>query len=288
MGAPAATVCSTCDLTTVKHHVLPLMLALALGASACTADGGTAAPATPTGSTAAASESSPAAQGTVYVSLGDSWPEGAHCNGCRTFPQSHAEALGKTLGEPVSFLDLAGQAQPYFDTPGGGGSAGLLKALRTDEPFREEVATGDIIVIATGPNDGGDHFDQITAGECGGKRDTACVRPLARTWKREFDAILDEIEALRDGQPTAIRLVNAANAFDDPASSAATRRGFAAYFEALTVALCDNAKDHDVVCVDVRPVLNGPDFEQPVDDSSQASMDAVAELLIDPGVPELE
>ena len=36
---------------------------------------------------------------------------------------------------------------------------------------------------------------------------------------------------------------------------------------------------HDVVCVDVRPVLNGPDFEQPVNDSSQESMDAVAELL---------
>lgn len=272
----------------MKHPVTALMLALALGTAACTADDGTSARTTPKGSTAATSDSSSAPPGPVYVSLGDSWPEGAHCNGCRTFPQIHAEALETTLGKPVTFVDLAGQAQPYFDTPGGGGSAGLLKALRTEEAFREEVARGDVIVIATGPNDGGDIFEQITAGRCGGKDDTACVRPLARTWKREFDAILDEIAALREGRPTAIRLVNAANAFDDPASSAATRRGFAAYFEGLTAAVCGNAEEHDAVCVDVRPVLNGPEFEQPVDDSSQASMDAVAELLIDTGVAELE
>jgi hypothetical protein len=82
--------------------------------------------------------------------------------------------------------------------------------------------------------------------------------------------------------------VNAANAFNDPTSSAATLRGFEAYFRALTVALCDNAEAHDVVCVDVRPVLNGPDFEQPVNDSSQESMDAVAQLLLESGVHELE
>ena len=265
------------------------VLVLALGAAACAADGGSAETTTPTGSTTAATgESTPAPQGFNYVSLGDSWPEGAHCNGCRTFPQIHAEALEETLGEPVKLIALAGQAQPHFDRPGSGGSAGLLEALRTDESFREKVATGDIIVIATGPNDGGEIFEQITDGRCGGKDDTACVAPRARTWKREFDAILDEIEETRQGRPTAIRLVNAANAFNDPSRSAATLRGFDAYFEALTVALCDNAEAHDVVCVDVRPVLNGPHFGQPVNDSSQESMDAVAELLLQSGVPELE
>ena len=82
--------------------------------------------------------------------------------------------------------------------------------------------------------------------------------------------------------------MNAANAFTDPSFSPATARGFDAYFEALTRALCENAEEHDVVCVDVRPILNGPDFEQPVNDSSQESMDAVAELLVETGVPELE
>ena len=224
----------------------------------------------------------------TYVSLGDSWPEGAHCNGCRTFPQLHAEALQELLGRPITFKALAGAAQPYFDTPGGGGSSGLLEALRSDDAFRAEVATGDIIVISTGPNDGGEIFEAIQDGTCGGKGDAACVGVLGRTWKREFDAILDEIENLRGGRATAVRLVTAANAFTDPSFSRAALRGFEAYFEALTAAMCETADEHDAVCVDVRPVLSGPDFEQPVNDSSQESMDAVAELLVQSGVAELE
>jgi hypothetical protein len=147
-----------------------------------------------------------------------------------------------------------------------------------DESFREEVAAGDIIVISTGPNDGGVIFDAIQGGTCGTANDTSCVTKLARRWHRDFDAILAEIEELRAGKPTAIRLVNAANAFNDPSASPAALRGFEAYFEALTAAMCDNADKHDVTCFDVRPVLNGPDFEQPVNDSSRESMDAVAEL----------
>lgn len=232
---------------------------------------------------------STAVQALTLVSLGDSWPEGAHCNGCRTFPQLYADALEVLLGQPVTFKALAGAAQPYFDTPGGGGSAGLLEALRTAEAFREQVATGDVIVISTGPNDGGEIFEAIQNGTCGGKDDTACVGVLGRTWLREFDAILDEIEDLRGNRPTAIRLVNAANVFTDPSEfSPVARRGFVAYFEALTVGMCDNADQHGVVCVDVRPVLNGPEFEQPVNDSSQESMTAVAELLEQIGVPELQ
>ena len=42
-----------------------------------------------------------------------------------------------------------------------------------------------------------------------------------------------------------------------------------------------------MVCVDVRPV-NGPDFAQPANDSSQESMAAVADLLVEAGASELE
>jgi hypothetical protein len=127
------------------------------------------------------------------------------------------------------------------------------------------------------------------AGACRcGADEAACVDELDRSWHRDFDAILAEIEELRPGRPTAIRLVNAAYAFKDPSSSRATLRGWDASYEALTEAICDNAEKHDVVCVDMSPVLNGPDFEQPVNDSSQESMDAVAELLVQTGVPELE
>jgi hypothetical protein len=226
------------------------------------------------------------AEGLTYVALGDSWPEGAHCAGCRTFPETHADAISELLGQPVTLLNLAGGAQPYFESPGGGGSAGLLKAIRTDDGFRDQVASGDIIVISTGPNDG-DEGEPIEEGPCAAD-ERSCASKLGRRWHQDFDEILTEIEGLRAGQPTAIRLVNAANAFNDPSFSESVLKEWEAFFGALTQAMCDNAEAHDVVCVDVRPVLNGPDFEQPVNDSSQESMDAVAELLIATGVKELQ
>lgn len=265
---------------------LGVALLIALGLAGC---GGGKSSAEPDVESAADTSGAPSgeAEGLSYIALGDSWIQGAHCNGCRTFPQTHSEALSELLGEPVTFQNLAGDYQPYFETPGGGGSTGLRKALQTDEVFRQKVAAGDIIVISTGPNDFGRIGKAIENGTCGGADDAACVAGLDRKWHRDFDAILSEIEELRNGQPTAIRLVSAANELSDPSSNPATHRGWEAAFEALAQAMCDNAKKHDVICVDPRPVLNGPDFEQPVKDT-QESQDAVAELLAQTGIPELE
>ena len=69
-----------------------------------------------------------------------------------------------------------------------------------------------------------------------------CIDELGQVWHDNFDAVLTEIQTLRDGQPTAIRLVNAANLWvivpevnaDFPESFATT--GGARIFELLTVA----------------------------------------------------
>jgi hypothetical protein len=274
-------------LAATRRCSLGLALLIALGLAGC---GGGKSSAEPAVESAADTSVAPSgeAKGLTYIALGDSWIQGAHCNGCRTFPQTHAEALSELLGKPVTLQNLAGDYQPYFETPGGGGSTGLRKALQTDDGFREAVAAGDIIVISTGPNDFGRIGEAIENGTCGGADDTACVAELDRRWHRDFDAILSEIEELRAGQPTAIRLVNIANEFNDPSLRPATLRGWEASFETLAQAMCDNAKKHDVVCIDTRPVLNGPDFEQPALVDSQESMDAVAELLAQTGIPELE
>jgi GDSL-like Lipase/Acylhydrolase family len=270
-----------------RRCLLGVALLVALGLAGCGGEESSAEPDVESAADTSAA-SSGEAEGLTYLALGDSWIQGAHCNGCRTFPQTHAEALSELLGKPVTFQNLAGDNQPYFETPGGGGSTGLRKALQMDEVFRERVAGGDIIVISTGPNDLGRIGKAIENGTCGGADDTACVAELDRRWHRDFDAILSEIEELRAGQPTAIRLVSVPNEFNDPSFSPATLRGFEASFEALAQAMCDNAKKHDVVCIDTRPVLNGPDFEQPVAVDAQESMDAVAELLAQTGIPELE
>jgi hypothetical protein len=219
----------------------------------------------------------------TYIALGDDWPAGAHCTGCVPFPQLHAHALQADTGRTVDLKNLATL---------GGGMASLLDAVQTDEAFRSEVASGDIIVISTGPNEGEAVIDAVAAGTCGGADNFECVRELGQSWTEELDAILDEIEQLRAGKPTAVRLVNAANAFIgstlpglDKATTAALSKLF---FEELTAAMCENASAHGAKCLDVRPILNGPSLEQPVDDESIESTHAVADALTQMGIPELE
>jgi hypothetical protein len=225
-----------------------------------------------------------------YLALGDSWPEGAHCGYCRTFAGLYADGLASQTGRRVVFEDITGAAQPYFEL--GGGSASLLKALRSDPSTRRAVAKADVIMIATGPNEGA-AYEAAKAGTCGGDDDMACFRTQRRMWERNFDAILDEIEGLRAGKPTAIRLVSAANPFvSDPSMAKglpedfATKEG-ALIFMNLNDTLCSNAARHDAVCVDVRPILNGRTLDRPVDENSPKSMRAVAKALLATKLPEL-
>jgi hypothetical protein len=234
-------------------------------------------------------KTSAAPEALTFVALGDSWPEGAHCGYCMTFAGRYADGLKTLAGRPVDFVDLTGDAQPFFQTAGGG-TASLLQALRQDSSFREQVASGDVIMIATEPNELGRAFDPYAHGHCG--EEFACVQRLEGFWLRNFDAILDEIDRVRGTRPTAIRLVSAANFFvSDPSATKglppdAMEFGVK-YFEALNTAECQAARTHDATCVDVRPILNGPTLDQPVDENSPASMQAVADALLATGLPEL-
>jgi hypothetical protein len=236
-----------------------------------------------------AGKTSGAPEPLTFVALGDSWPEGAHCGYCETFAGRYADGLETLAGRPVDFVDLAGDAQPFFQTAGGG-TASLLRALREDSSFADQVASGDVIMIATGPNELIRAFRPYAKGKC--DDGFACVQGLEQFWLQNFNAILKEINRLRGNRPTAIRLVSAANFFvSDPSAtkglpSDAMEFG-AKSFEALNTAECDAARTHDAICVDVRPVLNGPTLDQPVDENSPASMQAVADALLATGLSEL-
>jgi lysophospholipase L1-like esterase len=218
-----------------------------------------------------------------YVALGDSWPEGAHCGGCRTFAGLWADDLAVSTGRRIVLTDLTGSREP--DVGEGETSASLLSSLRTSPVTRDAIKSADIILISTGPNELGMAYEPSKAGTCGGADEADCIRALGRLWKANFDAILTEIETLRQGRPTAIRLVDAANPFvSDPEMSTGMPAGFATtngalIFELLKEAMCDNAKKHHAVCVDVRPILNGPTMDKAVDENSPQSMRAIADAL---------
>ena len=244
-----------------------------------------------TQSSASSSTGSTTTADVSYVAFGDSWPEGAHCNGCTPFPALWAEELESQFGQDIEFTDLTGDAEPSPDESKG--SASLLATLKTHEETRDLVRNADIILVSTGPNDMGSAIEEVRQGTCGGTEGFDCLRLLGEEWHVNFDAILTEIHALREGAPTAIRLVNATNPFlNYPEDNEGLPEDFpstggALIFDLLSAAMCDTAANHGAVCVDARPILNGPNIDQPADEDSQDSMQAVADALIASGLGEL-
>ncbi|HLC05834.1 MAG TPA: SGNH/GDSL hydrolase family protein [Anaerolineales bacterium] len=225
----------------------------------------------------------PSGPSLIYLAFGDSWPYGAHCNGCRPFPALYADALIATTDHRIDFVNL---------TTNGGTSQSLLESFQTSQKTREAVISADIIVISTGANDLEPAFDRYANGTCGGADQLDCFRKVAEGWRISFDGILTEIEALRQGKPTAIRLVTNSNeALSDPGLIDLFGPEFGLGGGAVITALhhdvlCEVAAKHGATCVDLRPVLNGPSFDKPQDVNTQEAMQAVADALVASGLDE--
>jgi hypothetical protein len=159
--------------------------------------------------------------------------------------------------------------------------------------MREAVKTADIIVISTGGNDLEPAFDRSAAGACGGTDQLDCFREVAEVWRNSFDGMLSEITALRAGKPTAIRVVTNSNEFlADPGLIELFGPEFGLAGGAAVTAmhhdvLCEVAARYVATCVDLRPVLNGPNLDQPQDVNTLEAMQAVADALLASGLDEL-
>jgi hypothetical protein len=227
-----------------------------------------------------------------YVAFGDSWPEGGHCGGCRTFAGLWAVGLERLTGRIVEFTDMTGSHER--STANGKTSLSLLQAVRNDARTRETIAAADVILISTGGNEMLPVVDQIKAGTCGDDDESDCIAALGERWRTNYDAILTEIDTLRAGQPTVIRFVNDENPFVSyPELAEGLPDGFATgggarIFKLLHDTMCEAALAHGGLCVDVRPIINGPSLDQPGNENSPAVMQAIADALLATGVAELD
>lgn len=194
-----------------------------------------------------------------------------------------ARSLWRTRN-PIDFVNL---------TANGGTSQSLLKDIQTSQKTREAVESADIIAISTGANNLEDAFGLFAAGDCGEADHFDCFRKVAEGWRISNDGSRTEIETLRNGKPTAIRLVTNSNeALSDPGLieifGPKDISGGGAFFTELSPdVLCEVAAKHGATCVDLRPALNGPNFDKPQDVNTQEAMQAVADALLARGLDEL-
>ena len=153
----------------------------------------------------------------TLVALGDSIPAARprECGGCTGYVTLYGRALARATGRRVA---VDNRAVP------GSTSSDLRVALAGDESLRVAVARANAVVITTGHND----------------RDAGALG-------RNLDDVLTEIEVLRRGQPTLVRVTNF---YDD---GGRPRRAIALYSRVI----CSVARRHRVPCADVHRLFNG-------------------------------
>ena len=83
-------------------------------------------------------------------------------------------------------------------------SGQLLDRIRTDQTYRGDLASADLISIQIGFNDWR---------ACNWPNDDACWETATASVEQDLSATLDEIRTLRGGRPTALRVLTYPNMF---------------------------------------------------------------------------
>jgi lysophospholipase L1-like esterase len=197
----------------------------------------------------------------TLVGLGDSVAGGLKCNDpCQSYVLTYGDLATTALGLPVVTHNLATNDGLESDT--------LLGRVRNETEYRSAIAGADIITLQVGGND--------WQGPCNFENHTSCLLFGQKRVEPNLDAILTEIQALREGKPTAIRVVTSYNGYVGnkltpsiwsfaarPEDIETFDKDFAQALHDFNAMTCRVAVAHGAICVDIGPVFNGPKLDQP-------------------------
>lgn len=247
----------------------------------------------------------------TYLAMGDSnvYGPAEACGGCTAYPVLLADAIPARTGHPVTLLNASQWNRLTVhklldeiraDDWGGSSGAEPWSRLPGASPSpRAAIAAADIITIQVGFNDLPwlDWTDP-----CSSTFDRACEDSVIPRMVADLDAILDEVDALRAGRPTAVRVANLFNdvipggydnsQFYSPDVIAQGRTGVKSFVDRLSSAMCRVARRHDAVCLDLYALFNGRAHRTPVavgiftpefGDINQPGQDLIAEEVLDLG-----
>jgi len=200
-----------------------------------------------------------------YVALGDSYPAGFGVE--KSYVDYYAEFIEQDLGVQVEIHNFSVSGQS---------ATTLLYKLRKDDELREAIKEAEVITIYTGWNDLFSELDQYGKGICGGEDNLDCIREEVAGLKTDIDAILDEILSLTSTQDTLIRIADT----DIPVANSWIYKG---WFDILKGPAYDDWREHLIRAAEQRGItviysyhaLNGPNGDQPVDDSLTREGDVI-------------
>lgn len=250
--------------------------------------------------------------GWTYLALGDSnvYGPAEACGSCTSYPHLLTERIATELGIPVRLID--GSQWNRLS------SGRLLEEIIDDtwgeayetprDPSmspREAIAAADLITITVAANEQPWFQDPDP---CAGVYDEACIDTVVQPYRENLEGILAEIQEIRAGRPTAVRVTTLYNDLIagpgyDPSwyysaeFLAASTTAATALLELLNTAMREAAQANGAVIVDMHGVANGADgssaipagwFSKDYGDLNQAGQEAFAAEIMRMGFTPLD
>jgi lysophospholipase L1-like esterase len=186
----------------------------------------------------------------TLVGIGDSIGDAANCQPCTSYVELYGQAATRALHRSVETTNLSQSTN--LD------SAGLLSLVRSNDVFRTNLASADLITVTIGNND-------LAPCDFTPATDDACEAAI-RQLRVNLKATLFVIKRLRHGRRTAVRVTDYFNsAIGDPAAPPGEtfQQDFAEKLGEQNVAICSAARAAGAGCVDLVRPFNGPSGSEP-------------------------
>ena len=182
-----------------------------------------------------------------YVALGDSLATGAGAD--TSYVEEYADWLQAETGSPVTVHNLAVDGWTSRD---------LLRALRDDDHMRASVTEGHVLTWDIGGNDLLQALWTFLEGSCGGSDGRACIREALAHAAENGEAILDELLALRDGDPEGVRTLDLYLPFLDHPLAAPYVDELRPYLDQFNEQLRNASRARGIPVADVHRAFHGP------------------------------
>ncbi len=217
------------------------------------------------------------------------WPAAVAClclvllAGCGNGPGSGSSsthwqytALGDSLA--VGVLDSQGGYVRRYDTyimtdtgmtvslndlgVNGAHSGDLLKSLQNDPNYRSHVSSSQVVTWDIGGDDLLHAINLFRNGQCGGADNQDCLRSAVASFIPSWDAIIQQILALRDKNTTIIRTMDIYNPFVAELMVKGTFSTVEPYLDQVNQHIAASAKANGIPMAQVHLAFNGPNGEQ--------------------------
>jgi len=141
-------------------------------------------------------------------------------------------------------------------------SGDLLNALSTDATFRNSIASADVITFDIGGNDLLHALNLFRNGRCGGADNQDCMRSAVANFVPNWDAIVREILALREGRRTVIRTMDIYNPFVAQLMVNGTFLTVKTYLDQVNAHIASSTAANGIPMARVYEAFNGPNGDQ--------------------------